>query len=190
MSIPIHMFKKNDSDFVLLPLKRWEVNTYLVDNLRQPPGPSQTKHQQIHNYPFETDDFVELQIRNSFFRRYAIFFIKLNGFVIFILVWIFRKWKQIVFFIWFNLWYKPKWNMCVCILVRIKWADFPFDIFFVNYKGLNSRYWYMNWTQIICKYCVKLMKIYAINKWILFLVYHFVIAPVHLSTIWMNFIYY
>lgn len=97
--------------------------------------------------------------------------------------------KKIVFFIWFNLWYKPKWNMCVCILVRIKWADFPFDIFFVNYIGLNSRYWYMNWIQITCNYCVKLMKIYAINKWILFLVYHFVIAPVHLCTIWMNFIY-
>lgn len=88
------VLKKNDSNFVLFPLKRWEVNTYLVDNLRQPPGPSQTKHQQIHNYPFETDDFVERQIRNSFFRRYAIFFIKLNGFVIFILVWISRKWKK------------------------------------------------------------------------------------------------
>lgn len=49
----------------------------------QPPGPSQTKHQQIHNYPFETDDFVERQIRNSFFRRYAIFFYQVKRFCYF-----------------------------------------------------------------------------------------------------------
>lgn len=111
--------------------KRWEVNTYLVDNHRQPPGPTQTEHKYIYTLLNPTTLSNNKSETLSSGDRY--FFFQVRRFVYFMLVSISRKWKNIEFFIWFNLEYKPKGILYTCIIVRIKWSGFSFVVFFVNY---------------------------------------------------------
>lgn len=52
------------------------------------------------------------------------------------------------------------------ILLLLRLLNPPITItFFID---LNIRYWYMNWTRKFCNYCVKVVKLFVIKKWILF----------------------